>query len=124
MANELRSELQSIAKKIKAAGQDFTTLEVTTLSGEVSQILNSDGKFKLKEVVKSLSSKSGTTKAKIDLIAHTHVDFDNDTVNFVKKDLTTDERNLFGLHESAILSAQTARKSFLRFLMDVLDNKV
>ncbi|MEL6922728.1 MAG: hypothetical protein AAFO94_01690 [Bacteroidota bacterium] len=124
MANELREELKGIAKKIKAGARDFTTLEVTTLSGEVNQILNADGKFKLKDVVKTLSNKSGTTKAKIQLVAHTHIDFDNDTINFVKKELTTDERNLFALHESAILSAQTARKSFLRFLMEILDDKI
>ena len=122
MANKLESKFDEIANQIKAAAVDFTTLEVTTLTGDVSQIINAQGKFKLKQdMVKSLGSKTGTTKAKIKLVAHTHIDFDHDTVNFVKSGLTAEEKDLFELHEAAIISAHEARKSFLRFLKEVLD---
>lgn len=122
MANKLETKFETIADQIKDAAVDFTTLEVTTVTGEVAQILDTKGKFKLKEsLVKSLSNKSGTTKGKIVLVAHTHIDFDHDTVNFVKSNLTAAEKDLFELHEAAIISAHEARKSFLRFLKEVLD---
>ena len=123
MANNLKSKFEAIAKKISDTAVDFTTLEVTTLTGDVNQIINAQGKFKLKQdLIKTLGNKTGTTKGKIKLLAHTHIDFDHDTVNFVKSDLTDQEKDLFVLHESAIISAHEARKSFLRFLVEVLDS--
>ena len=122
MANKLKTKFEKLVDKLNTATADFTTLEVTTLTGDVNQILDAQGKFKLKAVVKNLSNKTGTTKAKIKLLAHTHIDFDHDTVNFVKSDLTEQEKDLFVLHEAAIISAHEARKSFLRFLIEVLDS--
>ncbi len=125
-ATSLRDKFEKIGEQIREAVVDFSTLEVTTLTGDVTQIIKPDptdtkkNKFDFKSVVTELKNTSGTTKAKIHLVAHTHIDFDHDTVNFVKADITNDERNLFILHQAAIDSAQIARKSFLNFLKEVI----
>ena len=125
-SSSLRDKFEKIGQQIREVVVDFTTLEVTTITGDVTHIIKPEGndpkknKFDFKNVVSELKSTAGTTKAKIHLVAHTHIDFDHDTVNFVKADITNDERNLFILHQAAIDSAHVARKSFLNFLREVI----
>lgn len=125
-ATSLRDKFEKIGEQIREAVVDFSTLEVTTLTGDITQIIKPDpsdnkkNRFDFKNVVTELKNTAGTTKAKIHLVAHTHIDFDHDTVNFVKANITNDERNLFILHQAAIDSAQIARRSFLNFLKEVI----
>ncbi len=120
MANSLNDKFREIADQIKNTAVDFTTLEVTTITGSIKQVIDSKGKFKVKEVVSSLN-KTGATSAKVDVIAHTHIDFDHDTVNFVKSNLGSQQKKLFELHQTSIDSAHNARRSFLNFLLEVID---
>jgi len=121
-ANTLEEKFQDIAKQIKGAVVDFTTLEVTTLSGEVNHIISTKGNkstFDMKNVVSKLNQ-SGNTKGNISLIAHTHIDFDHDTVNFIKSDLGRQGKQLFEMHQAAVVTAGQARNGFLTFLQEVV----
>jgi hypothetical protein len=73
----------------------------------------------MKNVVSKLSG-SGSTKGKISLIAHTHIDFDHDTVNFIKSDLGKQGKQLFEMHQAAVITAGQARNGFLSFLQEVV----
>ena len=122
MAKTLEAKFQEIANQIKGAVVDFTTLEVTTLSGEVDHIINTKGNkstFDMKNVVSKLSQ-AGNTKGKIQLIAHTHIDFDHDTVNFIKSDLGKQGKQLFEMHQAAVATAGQARNGFLSFLQEIV----
>ena len=54
--NELKNIKKSLATKLKNAALDFTTLEVTTLSGQVKHIMdNSSKKFiKTEDILKKI----------------------------------------------------------------------
>lgn len=122
MAKSLEAKFEEIASQIKDAVVDFTTLEVTTLTGEVDHIINTKGNnstFDMKNVVSKISQ-SGNTKGKLSLIAHTHIDFDHDTVNFIKSDLGRQGKQLFEMHQAAVITSGQARNGFLSFLQEVV----
>lgn len=125
MAKSLEGKFQEIADQLKSAVVDFTTLEVTTLTGDVKHIINTGSgankktKFDMKNVVSKLNQ-SGKTKGEIQLVAHTHIDFDHDTVNFIKSDLGKSGKSLFELHQTAVGTAHEARNGFLSFLQDII----
>ena len=118
----LEGKFQEIADQIKGAVVDFTTLEVTTLTGEVDHVINTKGNkksFDMKNVISKLGS-TGNTKGVITLIAHTHIDFDHDTVNFIKSDLGKQGKQLFEMHQAAVNTANQSRNGFLSFLQEVI----
>ena len=123
MADELNSELKSIKKglasKLKNAALDFTTLEVTTLTGKVSHIMDGSSKkfLKTEDILKKIK---GTADGEIDLIAHTQIHFDHDTINFVKAGMKKSEKELFMLHQDAIRSATEGRNGFLGLLQKII----
>jgi len=120
-AEDLRGKFHKIGEQLIKVVVDFTTLNVTTLSGDITKIINSkQGKnahIDFKNVLKDIETK-GEAKTKVYVVAHTHIDFDHDTVNFIKTDLKREDAQLFQYHLSAIESAQQARKSFLHFLKE------
>lgn len=125
-----KAKLQSIFESIKDVVADITTLEVTTLTGDISLILDKNGdganatyNFKNKDALMNLIGESAQpdSKSTIEIIAYSRVDFDQDVVNFVKKDLTEDERKLYQLHLDSIKASQEARAGFLKFLEGFVD---
>ncbi len=118
----LEGKFQEIANQIKGAVVDFTTLEVTTLTGNVDHVIKTTGKkksFDMKNVVSKLGQ-TGKTEGTITLIAHTHIDFDHDTVNFIKSDLGKQGKQLFNMHQAAVMTANEARNGFLSFLQEII----
>ncbi len=117
----LREKFQQIAKQIKETAVDFTTVEVTTVTGNIRHLVNTDKtKFNVKDIVKEMGQ-SGRDKFDIKVVAHTNIDFDHDTIIFLKEELTPQEKDMFVMHQSAMASSLEARKSFLNFLREVLD---
>jgi hypothetical protein len=123
MADELNEELKKIkigiAGKLKNAVLDFTTLEVTTLSGEVKHIMDGNSKKFLttENILKKIKT---TAEGEVDLIAHTQIHFDHDTINFVKAGMKESEKELFMLHQDAIRSANEGRNGFLGLLQKII----
>jgi hypothetical protein len=118
MANgKLRGALEKALESLEAAGKDLSSIEVTTLSGDVKQIFNGE-KIDLKNAVNQL--KSGSTSGKIELVAHTHVAFDQDTVLFVSNKAQGKHSEIYDLHKEAVVSAQNARRSFITFIGEFL----
>lgn len=119
--NALDDKFKEIASQIKNAVVDFTTLEVTTLTGDVTQIIKSDGNKKSKIDVSDILGKlKGSAKGKISLVAFTQINFDQDTTNFIKSDLKEDEIRLFKIHQSSVASAHEGRNGFLSFLQKAI----
>lgn len=132
MADELNDQLKTIkttlAQKLSKAALDFTTLEVTTLTGDVTHIIdskanssNQGGFLTTKEILKNINidSKNKST-GKIELVAHTQIHFDHDTINFVKSGMKDGEKELFLLHQDAIRSANEGRNGFLGLLQKII----
>ncbi len=118
MANgKLRETLEKALDSLKDAATDLSTIEVTTLSGDVKEIFNGD-KIDLKKAITEL--KEGTAIGKIELVAHTHIDFDHDTILFISEKARNKQNDLYELHKDAVVSSQDARQGFLRFIKEFL----
>ena len=113
---KLAEKLETIMGNIKEKAADFTTLEVTTISGEIKSVLTSDGTFDTESLLKKINGKNGATKLDLQIIAHTKIDFDHDTVNFVKAKMEKDEKELYALHLTAIENAKASRQEMLKFI--------
>lgn len=120
-----KENLKGIFAKLKDVTADLTTLEVTTLTGDVSLLLNKSGtdakttyNFKDKDALMNLIGESSQTNAdsKVKLVAYSRIDFDQDVINFVKENLTDEERKLYQLHLDSMKASQEARAGFLDFL--------
>lgn len=119
---KMNSKFQEIAKQIGDAVVDFTTLEVTTLTGDVTHLIKSDpSKKSVIDVSDIMGKLKGSSKGKIHLVAHTQINFDHDTINFIRSDSDGEEnKRLFELHQSAVASANAGRNGFLSFLQKAL----
>lgn len=117
----LKEKLTEKLEELGNAIQDLTTLDVTTLSGDVNQVINSQtGKFDLKYAMDELTKTDSKLRGKVYIVATTHIDVDQDSVNFVKNNLSDDEKSLVKAHLEAIKAAQEARHSFLKFAKEFI----
>jgi len=119
---KLNDQFNKIADQIGGAFVDFTTLEVTTLTGDVTHLIKSNpGKKSVIDVSDVMGKLKGNAKGKIQLVAHTQINFDHDTINFIKSDMAGEEnQRLFELHQAAVASAHEGRNGFLSFLQKAL----
>jgi hypothetical protein len=131
MAENGKARLQEIFNKLKDVAADLTTLEVTTLSGDITMIFDSKTEnggtkhaFKDKDALMNMmaeQSKLSAEDSKVYIVAYSRTDFDQDTVNFVKAGLSDDDRKLYQLHLESIKAAQEARSGFLKMLVGLFD---
>lgn len=125
-AKSLNEKFNNIGKQLLDVAVDFTTLNVTTLTGHYDHIINTkeQGKNRVRtkfhDFTKELG-KPGAVDARVKLVAHTHVDFDHDTVNFVNENVNPTGDFLFDIHISALNSAKTSRSAFIRMLKEFVD---
>ena len=101
---------------LEKAAKDFTTLDVTTVTGDVNQIIDKNNKISVKSLLSEL--KEGNISGKIEVVAHTHVDFDQDATQFINKDLSS-KKDLFLLHQNMVKSSIESRNAFIKFLKEV-----
>jgi hypothetical protein len=101
-----------------AAGiKDAATLDVSTYSGEVSGLFETDNgslKFKINNL------KAAVDGDKVKLLAHTHQAADRDTLLFVKENLSEQEKELLVLHNSAVTAALESRAAFIKTVISIL----
>lgn len=116
---KLRDSLEEALGTLGKAAKDLSSIEVTTLTGDIKQVFNDDGDIDLKKALNDLNA-GGSTSGKIEVIAHTRIDFDQDAIMFVNKNAKGKHRELYDLHKEAIESSQAARQSFLRFIREFL----
>ncbi len=121
-SKNLSEKFEKIRDQILKVAVDFTTLNVTTLTGNYNHIINTEkqGKKSVKTNFHDFADnlKAGSVKANVELVAHTHVDFDHDTVNFVSKDVNPNGDFLFDIHNAALDSAKNSRSAFIRMLRE------
>ena len=118
--SKFKDKLSNMVDTIKDGIVDFSSLEVTTLNGEIKHFIDTKGKFDVTEVNKVISG-NGTKNIEISVVAHTHMAFDQDTILFTKSGMDSDERELFEMHVKMVETAKTSRMAFLRLIKDVLD---
>jgi len=115
-----KDKLRAMVKTIKEGAVDFSSLEVTTMTGEISHFINEKGKFDITKINGAISGTVETT-ARIEVIAHTHMAFDQDCLLFVKENMTPEEKELFHLHIEMLSAARVSRMAFLQMIRAVVD---
>lgn len=113
----LKSALQSLNNAV----QDLTSLHVQTYTGELKvDIDNADGS---KKGFKDLRTEIQQSKqaGEVDLVAETLAQFDGDSYNFVKKDLTDVPSSALEVHQNAVQSGIETRMGLLNLFKDLID---
>jgi hypothetical protein len=110
--NSLQTVVRKALKSLEAAATDLATVEVTTLTGEVKHVLDADRKINLSTAMEKLNT------GEIELVAHTNIKFDQDTLIFVSNKANEEHEKLYNLHKESVVAAQEARNSFLHFLRE------
>ena len=111
------SLLEKITEKAENFINDITTLEVTTLTGDLSTKVVVDtgdkNKIDFQKILDSLAPADGSDST-IDIVAATKIDFDSDVVQYVQRNANPE---LVKLHDNAIKNSQEARSAFLKALL-------
>lgn len=114
MGNSTNTEgLQGAWEKIKGEAHDLLSIDVTTFSApNVTLDVQDGGPFNLDKLFEQIKAKVGTGST-LNLVAHTHVDFDLDAVMIAKEDGSP---GLMEAHNKAVQTAIEARQSFVKAL--------
>lgn len=122
MPKDFKQMVKDALDQLKIIGEDLSSLQVTTVTGDVSIIVKGEGnnkKIDLNNIFNDLLT-TDNASGKIELLAHTDVKFDQDVVQFVKKDLTTNDEKLLVLHKDTVIASTQARIAFLTFMQNVV----
>ncbi len=114
----LRDALDGVLKTIKDAAKDFSSVEVTTMTGDVKKIFNDEQKIDLKS---TLTTMQGATGGEIRLLAHTHIDFDQDATQYFNEDIGEKDVYMLEMHQAMVDSAVESRHAFYEFVKEVFD---
>jgi hypothetical protein len=110
--NNLKSVIEKALKSLEKAATDLATVEVTTLTGDVKHVLDGEKGIDLSKAMEMLNT------GEIELVAHTNIKFDQDTLIFVSNKVTDEHQKLYTLHKESVVAAQEARNTFLHFLRE------
>lgn len=115
--SNLKVTLDKVLKSLNNAATDLSTIEVTTLTGNVTKLFNGDEI----DLVQTLKTAKGNVKGEVRLVAHTRIEFDQDATQFFNEDITEADDHLLLLHQEMIDSAIDSRNAFLVFLKELFD---
>lgn len=118
--SDLKDIFSKMVDNLNKAATDLTTLQVTTISGDISHHITDSGSLDFTNAIAELKEKNGKTNAQLKIVAATHIDFDHDSFHFVKKNLTKEEKELLENHTRMIAQAQEARATLFSFMQNVL----
>lgn len=117
-----KDTLKKMVDTLKDAAVDLSSLEVTTMTGDVAHCIDEKGRFDISKLQKTaIGDSETTTTADLRIVAHTRSDFDQDCTMFVKADLTPEERDIFDLHVGMYSAARVSRLAFLMMIAEIVD---
>lgn len=119
MTNGTKKSWSDILDAIKDAAVDLSSLEVITLTGDMSVVIDQKGELKnLNEVHSEIEA------GKVQVVATTRIDFDADTTNFIIREEFEGKDTLLDLHEKSKTAALESRKAALDFVFSMTKNLV
>ena len=114
------SDLREVLGGIYDTAADLLSLDVATFSGKVSlegAVTGDD--IDLSKIFDSIKQAGGN--ADLRLVAHTHIDFDKDSVNFVAADLTPGDAALVAAHKEMVTASVEGRLAMLTALRELIN---
>jgi hypothetical protein len=128
MATDGKTKLRGLFDGIVGAAADLSSLEVLTLSGDITKILDKTTtagqpdkfEFKKRDALMSLiGNPTEDVKGKVFVVAYTKIEIDQDTINFVRENLTEEDKKIYQLHLDSVKAAQEARAAFIHMLTEI-----
>jgi len=118
-------DTSTLVSKIKDFVTDAFTLDVLTLTGDIKLIADNfnqaEQNFSWDAVLENVAKQmKPVTGSQLEIVAFTHVEWDKDSVNFVRKDLTDEQKTLVAFHNSAVEAAQKSRLEAVKLVGDLL----
>lgn len=114
------SDLRDVLGGIYDTAADLLSLDVATFSGNVSMDGAISGEsIDLSKIFDSIKQAAGD--AELRLVAHTHIDFDKDSVNFVAADLTPGDAALVTAHKEMVTASVEGRLAMLTALRELIN---
>jgi hypothetical protein len=111
----LSVKFEKLVDGIDLALTDLTTLDVVTISGNIKTIIKGD------KIIKpvALLQDYDPTNSDVHIEAFTHVDFDQDVIQFYRDGLKEEDLT-YKLHQQAVESSKAARMAVLTFIKEVI----
>lgn len=106
--------------------KDATDLDVSTYTGNVAGLFKSSGesfKFDMETFVKAMNP-STTGEKPVSLVAHTHIEIDQDQMLFVAAGLDDEQAKLLEMHREAVKAATEARVAFVKAIAEMIHLKL
>lgn len=122
--NSTKDSLKSVLENIRNAAQDIVTLDVVTMTGEIninaSEHMTKD-RFDVGKLVDTLMAGAPVEqKLTVKVLALTHLEMDQDCIQFVRQDLTDSEKPLVEAHNAMVKTATEARNSLLLTIKEIV----
>ncbi len=121
---------ESIKSRIGSFFNDVATLDVLTLTGDITLVNanatdGTSGEFQWDDLFKKVAEKmKASDDSKLSVVAYTHSEWDLDTVNFVTSELTDGTKDLLEAHNSAVKAAQLSRFEAMRTMAGLIRLKL
>jgi len=112
---------QNAETRLKQMIKDITSLEVVTLSGDLTFAdlkVEPNKAVNFQKIMQELHGNPDIASS-VKLVAATKFEFDKDVLQFVKENMTREEKELFMIHVEAIQNAQLARRAIMESLLNV-----
>ena len=108
---------------------DFQSLEVMTLSGNVSGMLNEKGQINWAKLLQAAAGQATPDQAvktagTLKLVAATRVNFGGDVVQFRTDEKLEGMEELIKLHQDAVEAGRSARRAVIEFFAQAIRNAV
>ena len=121
--SNFKEKIENLLDTIKDGAIDMTSLEVTTINGDINPFIDTEGKMDVSKVREELRKTVFNTND-LKVVAHTRMDFDQDAVVIAKENMTPDELEMFDFHQEMMKTARTSRVAFFHFIEEILDDKI
>jgi len=126
---EANSPKQELFGKIRDFMTDMLTVDVVTLTGELTVKVDDDikvtkGGHDVIDFQKLHAKIVGQLGGEIKIAAFTHVGLDKDTVQFVMESSTQGESPLIDHHRATVKDVQEARAAFFNSIKGMIPNTV
>ena len=123
LINDTSGTPLTLKERIGAFVRDTVTLDVLTLSGDIT-LINDEAVYDEKNQEFDWDTLFGKITARmkasgenrLEVVAYTHAEWDLDEVTFVKKEISESQKELLNAHRAAVAAAQKSRFEAVRIV--------
>lgn len=125
-APDPKDTAKTLRTRIASFVNDVATLDVLTLSGRIDLVADqydpAKKTFDWDTLFANVAAKmKAGDDSKLTVVAYTHAEWDMDSVNFVRQELSEGDRALLTAHHAAVEAAQKSRFAAVKAVAELLN---